>query len=257
MSPGSRCHRFRGASWAAAVTLAVALWPGEASGYRPFNSSDAAITPLGEATIELGLGLLRVSGTNELVAPHLVLNLGFWKRWEAVLEGIAFIPLEREEDSPRFRLEGTGLFLKALLREGSLQEATGPSLATEFGILLPTVNGERGVGLSAAFIVSQRWAPLTAHLNVQALVARSGAAGLFGGLILEGPDRWAVRPVGEVFMELATDAPRVASGLLGAIWRVQDNFSLDLAFRMARLGTLVVREVRFGFTLGLSLWGKE
>ena len=40
-------------------------------------------------------------------------------------------------------VEGEAL-LKSVLREGSLQEKSGPSIATEFGLLLPGVNAEPG-----------------------------------------------------------------------------------------------------------------
>ncbi len=209
----------------------------------------------GEFETELGFGYLSEAGSRELVAPQLVLNLGIFSRWEAVLEGRGLIPLESEPASPRFRLNDTGLFFKGLLREGSLQEGTGPSIATEFGVLLPTLNGESGVGASAALIASQHWEPLTVHLNGQGQLTRAGNLGLFGGLILEGPTRWVVRPVGEVFLASEGGRSRIASGLVGAIWTLGDNFSLDLAARAQR-GDLVAYEVRLGFTWGIRLWGK-
>jgi hypothetical protein len=40
---------------------------------------------------------------------------------------------------PGTSVVGNGAFLKGVLRERSLQEKPGPSIATEFGVLLPGV----------------------------------------------------------------------------------------------------------------------
>ena len=47
-------------------------------------------------------------------------------------------------------LIGAGAFLKGVLRPGSLQDQPGPSIATEFGVLLPGINAEPGFGASFA-----------------------------------------------------------------------------------------------------------
>jgi hypothetical protein len=41
---------------------------------------------------------------------------------------------------------GNEALLKGVLREGSLQDKSGPSIATEFGLLLPGINDEHGTG---------------------------------------------------------------------------------------------------------------
>ena len=46
--------------------------------------------------------------------------------------------------------------MKGVLREGALQDKTGPSLATEFGVLLPGIRDDPGIGASLAGILSQR-----------------------------------------------------------------------------------------------------
>jgi len=57
---------------------------------------------------------------------------------------------------------GTGLAedsatLKGVLREGVLQEKSGPSIATEFGVLLPGIRADRGTGATLAGILSQQF----------------------------------------------------------------------------------------------------
>jgi hypothetical protein len=241
----------------AAALLFVALRPGVAAAYRPFDGTDAAVAKPAEAEIEFGIGHLTEGGAHSLIAPQLVLNLGLFSRWELVFDGAGVFPLDSEPGSSRFRFEDPGLFLKGVLREGSLQAASGPSIATEVGVLLPTFHGEPGAGASAAMIVSQRWDALTVHLNGLAERTRAKNLGWFGGLIVEGSDRWLLRPVGEVFVQGEGGGnPRSASGLAGAIWRVRNALSLDLAFKVALIGNLAVYEARLGFTWDIGLWSK-
>ena len=49
-----------------------------------------------------------------------------------------------EPDVPSTSVVNTGAFIKQVLRRGVLQDAEGPSVATEYGVLLPTLNGEHG-----------------------------------------------------------------------------------------------------------------
>src|SRR5689334_7151852 len=112
----------------------VAHSPG-AFGYRPFDSTDAAVAPPGEFELELGpAGLLLQGAERTLIAPAYVLNLGLAEGWELVLQGRGQEALSSAAHRASFA--GNGLFLKGVLRDGVLQETTGPSVATEFGLLL-------------------------------------------------------------------------------------------------------------------------
>jgi hypothetical protein len=182
-----------------------------------------------------------------------VLNWGVFQGWELVLEGKVFVALGSSTELPRFVLDDAALSLKGILREGCLQEKTGVSIATEIGALLPTVNGQPGAGAQGALIVSQRWEALTIHLNGAVAWTRSHSFGYFGGIIVEGPDAWVVRPVAEFFVEGQLDEPAMVSGLVGAIWHASDGLSFDLALRMARAGTVNELEVRMGLAWAFSL----
>ncbi|BDG02358.1 hypothetical protein [Anaeromyxobacter oryzae] len=236
------------------VLAVMAAWPLAASAYRPFDSTDAAVAARGEVELELGpLGYLVQGPDRALVAPSLVLNWGFADQWEAVLEGRHFIALGGDLREPQLRVEDTAFSLKRVLREGSLQERSGVSVAVEFGALLPTINGEAGVGAECALIVSQRWRNLTVHVNGAAAWTRAHTPGAFGGVILEGHDAWAVRPVAEILVEGERDLPSTLSGLVGTIWRPSDALSLDAAVRLARTGSVSTTEVRVGLTWGFSV----
>jgi hypothetical protein len=235
------------------MSLALAL-PRVAHAYRPFDSTDAAVAPEGELEIELGpVGYLKEEHNRYLVAPDLVLNLGIVHGWEAVLEGEHLILLDGPHGEPRYRLVDTGFFLKGVLRDGSLQDGEGPSVALELGPLLPTVNDESGIGASANLIVSQRWSALTLHVNTEVALSRAGNLDLFEGVIIEGP-QWKVRPVAEIFVEREFGAAFAVSGLAGAIWQLSDELAFDAAVRLASVDGEGVFEARAGLTWACPLW---
>ena len=233
---------------ALALAAAVAL-PPAARAYRPFNSTDAAVAEKGQVEIELGpLGLVQEGSERWLVAPSVILNWGIADAWELVLEGRHFVHLGAPAPEPRVRVEDVAFSVKTVVREGTLQDKSGVSVATELSALLPEVNGGSGGGAEAALIVSQRWDAATVHLNGAASWTRAHTLGLFGGVIAEGHDAWTLRPVAEVFVEGERDLPIAVSGLAGAIWRVRDDLALDAALRLARAGGVDTTEIRAGLT---------
>jgi hypothetical protein len=235
-----------------ALAACLAL-PPAARAYRPFDSTDAAVAERGQVEIELApFGLVQEGSDQWLVAPSMILNWGFADRWELVLEGRHFVHLGAAGPEPRLRIADAALSVKTLLREGSLQDQDGLSVATELSALLPTVNGDDGAGAAGALIVSRRWDAATVHLNGAVSWRRSHELGLFGGLIAESPDAWTVRPVAEVFLEGERDLPITLSGLLGAIWRLRNDLSLDAALRLARVGGVDITELRAGLTWGFA-----
>jgi hypothetical protein len=232
-----------------AIGLGLCCLGEAALAYRPFDGTDAAVAELGEFELEAGAGYRREGPLRNAVAPAAVFNLGIAPDWEAVLQGEVDMQLTPQ----RAGLVGTGVFLKNVLRQGVLQDQSGPSIATEFGALLPGVGSDPGAGASWAGIVSYRWGWLTAHLNAEIALARDHHADTFLGVIVEGPRDWRVRPVAEVFREREAGAVETASGLIGAIWQAEENLAVDLGLRGASIGRHTVDEVRAGLTIGLPL----
>jgi hypothetical protein len=225
--------------------------------YRPFDGTDAAVAGRGELEIELGpAGLLRLGPDRFLVAPAMILNLGLADRWELVLEGRQHVLLGSAPDVPRSRIVDTALNLKVVLRGGDLQEEAGPSVAAELGVLLPTVNDEPGMGAQGTVIVSRRFAELTAHLNAGVALSRDRHLELPASLILEGPWRWAVRPVFELFSQFRDPAQVVVSVLGGIIWRTSGSLALDAGLRAGRAAGQPLLEGRLGLTVSLDLLAK-
>jgi hypothetical protein len=123
------------------VALGLAMAGSTASfAYRPFDGTDAAVADPQEVEIELEpAGVLRQDSQKSLIAPFMTFNYGFAKDWEFVFQGQSQFPLRNSDQNAS--TNGVGAFLKHVLREGSLQDARGPSVAIEFGPLLPGVDG--------------------------------------------------------------------------------------------------------------------
>jgi hypothetical protein len=164
---------------------------------------------------------------------------------------VVFRPHKPRTGSPN--LTEAGAFLKHVVVPGSLQDKSGPSIATEFGVLLPDSTGDSGVGVSWAGIVSQRWDWGTVHFNVETALTRDHRADVFVGSIIEGPSKWKVRPVAEVFYEREFGQEQTISGLVGLIWQVSDKLAFDAAFRHALTNGHPVNEVRAGLTFAVPL----
>jgi hypothetical protein len=240
---------------AAALTAAAALscWSGgTAWAYRPFDGTDAAVAETGEVEIELGpVEYLREGAERALLAPNVRINYGFIPGWEAVLEG-------RVAHGLTAGIAGTSLvasdaMLKGVLREGSLQEKPGPSIATEFGVLLPGLNDEHGTGAVLNGIASQRLDWGTAHFNAQIALTREQHADYFLDIIIDGPHDWVVRPVSEIFYERDVGLFQTRSALIGAIWQVQENIAVDFGLRGARVNDHSAGEIRAGVTFAFGV----
>jgi hypothetical protein len=232
------------------VAFAVlALYASAAAAYRPFDSTDADVAKAGEFELEFGpVGRLEEGTERFQVAPAVVANFGLPHERELVIQAQRQVAEQAQPGEPHSALVDDGIFIKQVVRRGALQDESGPSIATEYGVLLPDVNGEHGTGLSLAGIVSQRWDAATIHLNGALAITREGEPDLFLGVILEGPNRWRVRPVAEVFAEQAKGGERINSALVGAIWRVREGLSFDAGVRSAQAGSESIHEVRLGLT---------
>jgi hypothetical protein len=253
--PGRRpkCGTLSAVGYVSAALSGILCASDPAFAYRPFDGTDAAVAEAGHLEIELGPVEYRQQGSERfLIAPDLVLNFGLTKELEAVFEGRLFTPLSPSEPPV---LMDAGIFIKYLLLAGVLQDKSGPSVATEFGVLLPDTADDSNFGANWAVIVSQRWDWVTAHFNVQTQLNREGRADLFVSTIVEGPHTWKVRPVAEVFYEDDVGSAQTVSGLIGAIWQVRDDLAFDVAARHARVDGQPVTELRAGLTFSFPYKG--
>jgi hypothetical protein len=244
-SARSMSRRFAGAI---VVGLFAVGWTAPATAYRPFDGTDAAVADVGEVEIEFQpTGAWQLDKRSSPSGPDGVFNYGFAERWELVLQAEAPAPAGAGPTSVP-----NGAFLKYVIQPGVLQNKPGASIATEFGLLLPEM-GASDVGLSWTGIVSQRWDWGTVHFNVETNLTPDQHGELFLDVIIEGPNKWIVRPVFEVYSDSVFGQEQTFSSLIGAIWQVRDNLAFDVGLRHALVNGQPVNELRAGVTFGFPL----
>jgi hypothetical protein len=228
--------------------ILAAIWSTPACALRPFAGTDAAVAGPGEVELELGyLGYLREGSQKSIVAPAAVVNLGLEHGNELVLEGRARRRLNPEPATRRTTFEDGAISLKHIHRNGVLQEVDGPSIASECGILIPMLQGDR-TGATCAGLVSGRWNNVTVHFNGAVGKNRGGNWERFLGAIVTGPSFGPVRPVLEAFFVRDSTGFAANSALAGLLWTVNDNLQFDVALRKARAEGLGMTEIRAGLT---------
>ena len=127
-------------------------WTSEARAYRPFDGTDAAVADPREVEVEFQpAGAQWGPEQNVLIAPATVFNYGLPQDWEAILEGQLQTPFSPLGPT---NLTASGASLKHVIRPGSLQDQSGPSIATEFGVLLPDSNGSNNFGATMRYRLS-------------------------------------------------------------------------------------------------------
>jgi hypothetical protein len=229
----------------------LAACPTAALAYRPFDGTDAAVADPGQVEIEFQpIGFEQEGSRNALIAPANVFNYGSAPGWEAVLQG----QLESQiAPSSHESLTANEAFLKYIVRPGVLQDQSGPSIATEFGVILPNVGAPSAIKPSWNWIVSQRFDWGTLHLNVALNEMSDPRTDLFLDMIVEGPSKWTIRPVAEIYSDSLLGGPQTFSGLVGLIWQVRDDLSLDIAVRHATTAGHEVNELRAGVTFAFPI----
>src|SRR5262245_46949747 len=231
-----------------AVGASVLAWSSAAFGYRPFVSTDAAVADPKEIEIELGYFTLeRKKDENTFVIPRAVLNYGLFKNWE----GVAEFAIQRAPDAELDVID-PAISLKAVLKEGVLQDKDGFGFAVEASALLPsTEKGKGRFGFEGIAILSDKLGPFTFHLNGGLGLDRStGALVGIWGVIGELPVAKGVRLVGEVNGEKPRRADQRDSALLGVIWQPwsEKNLWLDAGVRRGFTGATP----DWQFTLGIT-----
>jgi hypothetical protein len=229
------------------VSYVASAW-----GYRPFVSTDATVVDPKEVEVELGyFNLERVDEENTFITPKVVLNWGLIRNLEVVGE----FEVEKAPDESA-RVVDPALFLKAVLKEGSLQGEDGMSVAVEAGPLLPaTVAGERKFGFEGIGIISGRFVDFTYHVNVGGGMNRAKTDPFaVWGVIVEFPILRNVRLVGEINGEGGEGERADNSGLFGFIWQpASSELLVDLGLRRGISSAASDWQLTTGLTFAFSL----
>lgn len=181
------------------------------------------------------------------ISPAARLNYGFAEDWEVVLEGQAEHPRQGSNT-----LVDNALSLKGVLQEGSLQDKSGLSIATEGSVLLPGINDQSGAGIGVTGIAGERWAWGAVHVNLGVSRSREGNGEIFFGTIVEGPKDWPVRPAVEFVYDREFSRLETVSFLAGLIWQASDKLAFDFGVRQARVNSRPETEIRAGLTFAFS-----
>jgi len=221
-----------------------------AGAYRPFDGTDADVAAPGAMEFEVGPAEYRQSESQATwFVPAVIFNYGFARDFEFVLEG-----RHQLGHSPSSsQITDSALSVKEVLREGELQGHSGISIANEWSCLFPNTGAEQKWGAELTTIFSSRWRPLTLNLNVYNELSRQRRYVTAIGPIIEGPFTWSVRPVVELIATREFGAARWSRGLsgsalVGAIGRVRDDLTVDLALLVAKSQGLREQTLRAGFT---------
>ncbi|MDB5906445.1 MAG: hypothetical protein JWP34_559 [Massilia sp.] len=233
--------------------LACALCAPAAQAYRPFDGTDAAVADAGVFELELGAIHQRRGSGRSIGLPAFTANFGFEGNTEIVFDGRLNRLLGESDGAPRSSFGDAVLSVKHVFREGSLQEKSGPSVAAECGLLLPGLRADSGSGATCAGIVSQQLDAVAVHLNASLTRSRENEHSRYLGAIVEGPDRWAVRPVMEAGTERSIEGGRTHSVLVGAIWKAGRDLTLDVGLRKEHGTEQKATEIRFGLTWSMHL----
>src|SRR5271165_834168 len=106
--------------------LAALTWASSAMAYRPFDGTDADVAGLGEFELELGpVHWYSQAGNHYLIAPATVLNLGIFRGVELVVDFQNYVGIDEAAGESRDRLLDTDVFVKGVLRRGSVQGESG------------------------------------------------------------------------------------------------------------------------------------
>ena len=232
---------------------ALLLFGSSAWAHRPFDGTDAAVADQGELELEIGVGRTRTGNVRSVAMPSMVVTYGLAASTEIGLEGQFNHASRPLSDGARDSLGDTELSMKHVFVDGSLQDGSGASVAAECAVLLPEIHGSSGTGGTCAALISNRWDAVTAHLNLELGRTREHAAARAADLIVEGPEKWALKPVAELVAESDHGGDQLRSVLVGAIYQHSEELAFDIGLRRARTNDGTFGEVRLGLTWSLGV----
>ena len=231
----------------AAISLAVLL-PAPARAYRPFDFTDADVARRQHIELELGPVEYVARGDERILhAPSVVLNYGVDGNRELVAESARLMP----EGGRPAKFGDFELSYKQIVRRGTLQEDRGPSIATEWAMLVP-LGEDPHAGASVALIASTRSPRGYAHFNAEVEREREGSNILSAGVILERGDQEGLGPVMELEAIAEDDEPPGGSVLVGLVYVPRDGFDWDVGVREGSVAGVHVLELRSGLTWQFS-----
>jgi hypothetical protein len=241
----------------AAVLVLAGPGARPACAFRPFDGTDARVA--GRRLFELEMSPVsyaRMGSARSVIAPQVALVFGVGSGFELSLEGESVMHMSPDPESVSPGLQETAVEVKKELRRGVLQKRKGPSIATEAGVEFPAA-GQAHAGFGASLIVSQPLPTLRTMLHFTTELARTPErqTARFASVILEGPEAWPVRPVGELSLEHTGGEPAARGLLAGLIWQTRQGLTMDAGVKALDGGDEHGLELRTGFTWHMQVAG--
>lgn len=222
--------------------------------YRPFVSTDADVAEYHALEVETGLfGVQRLpGGRNEYIEPDpIVLNYGAFHDVEVVGQFDTYEP-----DGQATLFGDPELAMKVVLKDGVLQDKPGFSVALESTLLLSSqLPEERIPGFEEAFIFSNRYGPVTFHLNLGGGTDQTVSLPYAAyGLISEMPLSKRLRLADEINgQEVNTQTPD-NSNLVGLLWEPYwKDVVIDFGWRKGLSAISPSWSVQAGISFAISL----
>ena len=235
---------------ASLLAMAVIAWSGQALAYRPFDGTDAAVAEPGEMEIELQpVGVPWIVSNNTDRARHgdqLRLRQELGSHIAGTGRNAALAPWSKQFVADRGVPE-------ACPRTGKSSGQAGAERRNRVRCSLARYARRFRIWCECGRDCLATLGLGAIHFNAAATLTREQHADVFVGGILEGPAKWTVRPVAELFYEEELGHSHTVSALIGAIWQVRDNLSFDVGLRHAQINDHSVNEVRLGMTFGFPL----
>ncbi|MDX1579974.1 MAG: hypothetical protein R3266_15930, partial [Gemmatimonadota bacterium] len=184
---------------AALSALVLLAAPAPARAYL-IDLNDASVVDHGSMALELQpIGYFQTligEEDHELVVPSFQLYWGLAEGWDVLYVARGYAILDDTPDQSVYSFAEQTIAFRAVLRHGtySSDDAEGPALVFQGGLMMPGIGADDGFGATAALLFSQEWEPGTLHLNVWTNLTRDRAFELFVSAVYEGPSAWPVRP---------------------------------------------------------------
>lgn len=239
--------------------LLLCLAPATSAQAYLIDTNDAMVVEHGSMALELQpIGYLQtLIGDEEhyLVVPSAQLYWGLAEGWDVLYLTRGFGLLDDAMGDSPYAIAEQMIAFRAMLRDGAYsdEEAEGPSVTLQVGVLLPGIEAETGAGASVALLFAQQWDAGTLHLNAWANLTQARTFELFLSAVMEGPPDWSVRPTVEVYFDVDDGEPYL-SGLLGAVGDVTDEFSIQAGARVGGWEDYLELEVRVSSWIEWEVW---
>ncbi|MBX3271133.1 MAG: hypothetical protein KF729_12780 [Sandaracinaceae bacterium] len=237
--------------WAALAVVWLAA--GSARAYL-IDLNDARVTDPGRMEIEFQPAgyYMTLLGEEEryLIAPSMQWSIGLATDWDLLHLTRGYVRLD-DADEPPYSIQEHFVAVRRMLVNGAYNddELEGPSLALQIGVYIPGALGPDNFGSSVAILFGWGTDAGSFHANVWLTYTQYETIDVFSTVMYEGPPDWPLRPTAELYLDVDDGQP-YASGLVGALLDITDDFLLQAGVRVGGWEDYADLEIRLSSFIG-------